>query len=861
MSDPLLYITDGTTIIDLINKADGFLIKDWTPVISDPKSGGIFVDSPLSSGRRLVMRNTENAMETFDIALRSASQDMVIGHMRSIRTLLTKAHEYWTTDWQNEPVYIVARGSCETEARYAIIKDWRLQTDDNPYSSPFSGKKPAMINLSLILERGDWLSDAPGAGRCVETSAIKSATNGTATEISYPSASSDDASVNRSLSVIETGLIAISYGGSTRQIDCAVRFTGVTVPQYAQIDYAFIRVKPTSAAEYIVADVSVEEADDPATYSTYADFVGRTLSTDIGTFTPTGIGYSQDTTDLTALVQGIVDRAGWASNQSMAFHFIPRFPTKTPLGTVSLASIDSLVDYPELHIGYSVAFPPYGQEETCESEVFIANKENQAPITHIFNYDAFSTSYSANLLTDPPTYPYSFFDVVAAGNTGYTLFGSTIGPFNSLVFNLGTGQSDLTITWEYYDSALGWTTFDPRDETSVTQPFQKTGVSLVNWKQENTWGASNENGVVAFWVRATVDVGATPVYPEQVTRDVYTVTNSYIDVESDQVSGDIPAIARIQIKSRGADDTAVDASMMWCSRIHAGLRSLSRGEEFSPWMNGSDEQHQPGVVCSATAGAFQDDTYDSASFGAAPTKKFYVYTSAGAVTTFTNTVRWTIDASYAAQYRGTYNVYMRYAQGDSTNRKYTVRLAYTSGDSSGGIQSLTNPVALNIDGTYFKSKRVGSLGTITLLSGTSDADAVGDIVFDLQATATAAGDLVVYELILMPSDEWFGVYTSIDGQGDGLSEGYVLDIDGGIVHPKMSTRCLLRDGNANFQVFSRWSIIQNGPPILQANTKQRIWFLSDQCKAGQNYAMSLTGTTLSVNVTAQYRYYSMRGSG
>jgi hypothetical protein len=119
----VLRITDGTDSVDLLDEASGFYCTDWQPAAHDIKSRGVWQDSPLVDGRRLVMRKRENALEKLTLQVRGFGQDTLIRKTQDLRRLLEKAATYWTTDWQTEMVWIEAQGAYETNLRYGLIHD------------------------------------------------------------------------------------------------------------------------------------------------------------------------------------------------------------------------------------------------------------------------------------------------------------------------------------------------------------------------------------------------------------------------------------------------------------------------------------------------------------------------------------------------------------------------------------------------------------------------------------------------------------------------------------------------------------------------------------------------------------------
>jgi hypothetical protein len=184
----ILDITDGTTRIPLLSASSGFYLDDWKPATAEPKGGGVWQESPFVDGRRLAMKQYGNITDTFSVGIQGASADDCIFWAQEMRRMLRKAAEYWTTDWQNEPVWIEAIGECEGEGdvstthphvldldslhkRYAIIMDGRFPNDDNPYKMPMAGSavgEYAMTDLVLSIEHQYWMAQEPMTADCVQ---------------------------------------------------------------------------------------------------------------------------------------------------------------------------------------------------------------------------------------------------------------------------------------------------------------------------------------------------------------------------------------------------------------------------------------------------------------------------------------------------------------------------------------------------------------------------------------------------------------------------------------------------------------------------------------------------------------------
>jgi hypothetical protein len=172
---PYFYITDGTAAnkVDFFSLRSPYHLLDWTPSTAKLKNDGVWQSSPFWDGRRLIASARENISDVLTIAVSGGDMDTVIDNMRKLRLILEKAVYYWTSEWQREPVYLVARGDCETNTRYAIIKGYSMPNDDNPYEPPLGGApaSKAMVNIVLNIEHGLWQHVVPGTSEQV---AIKS---------------------------------------------------------------------------------------------------------------------------------------------------------------------------------------------------------------------------------------------------------------------------------------------------------------------------------------------------------------------------------------------------------------------------------------------------------------------------------------------------------------------------------------------------------------------------------------------------------------------------------------------------------------------------------------------------------------
>lgn len=90
MMDAILEVTDGTTIISLINPSSGFHLISWIPGIMDYKGGGIFQDPPLADYRQLRVGKWATVEENMSLHIDAANPDGSAYALQELRRLLKK---------------------------------------------------------------------------------------------------------------------------------------------------------------------------------------------------------------------------------------------------------------------------------------------------------------------------------------------------------------------------------------------------------------------------------------------------------------------------------------------------------------------------------------------------------------------------------------------------------------------------------------------------------------------------------------------------------------------------------------------------------------------------------------------------
>ncbi len=132
------------------------------------------------------------------------------------------------------------------------------------------------------------------------------------------SASSDDAQENTPGNIaFLTGTTLGVVGAGTH---CGCRFTNVTVPQNATITSATISFYVDSVNNSVANSCSVklQAADNPLTFAaTKWNISLRPTTVNGGSFGASTTGWN-DSTDISAAVQEVVNRSGWVSGNAMA---------------------------------------------------------------------------------------------------------------------------------------------------------------------------------------------------------------------------------------------------------------------------------------------------------------------------------------------------------------------------------------------------------------------------------------------------------------------------------------------------------------------------------------------------------------
>jgi len=864
---PLLRITDGTTHVDLIG-ASGFELKSWTPMRPALKGGGNRRSSPLSDGSQLVSAAYENIIDSIELLCHQSSQDGTIWERQELDRLLIKAREYWTTDWQSEPVWIEARGTYETNTRYSVIVNYEMLPDADPYSPPFAQLSPfdsTQDSLTLMLEHQFWLAEEPGTVVCVEASGGGEALEDPA--FFAPAQSEDDAFVFPAASTINLNGNTMTIGAIASRYHCGVRFRDVRIPYGAKVTSAFIRFESASnlATTTVNARLVGEDNTAPAIFSTYADFMGRAHTSASVSWQSIGawvFAATYDTPDITTIIQEIVNKSGWAHGNNLVV-FIEDVASSVNARREAYQWDSGIGAEARLYVTFDV-----GQEPTCDRDVYVANKHNMAQLTDVYTWVSAAGPFSANLIGG--ALPQDLFAGGAAGPAGgdITYFGidSTVansGPFCSLVFDVSTAATYAGaigvdfVTWQYWNG--GWVNLTPWDNTKTspgvgptTQPFTETGVNSVNWAQPSDWVPTAINGVTAYWVRFVVTEGNAIGRALQANRDIYTITWANLEIApvtasgDGQLQGDLPLLLRIIQQS-----VAYSASVgIFTNEIWWGLRSRWRGPDFQAYLNLSNEQNPSGVTVGVGAlGAFTTNTLSSTGVDAR--------WSAAGIAAMQQAAYISINYTASINYQGMFRVFLRYWSSTGNDGDVRGRVSV----SMGGQVTYSNTFDVLVNSAWMAQ----DLGLFKLSYGPmlSPSDTLGTILFsvELENTIAAARVIDLMDIVLMPADEW--LVKTDSPTATGLPNFRYLTIDSATSPKNMTT--WEREPSTNDRVTNAWIHYTAGPAILQRADEaypygQALWTFQGNYLAGASDSASPPQSALRVELDGVHRYLSMRGN-
>lgn len=496
-----------------------------------------------------------------------------------------------------------------------------------------------------------------------------------------------------------------------------------------------------------------------------------------------------------------------------------------------------------------------GQEATSVGDVPVANKHNEAQLTHIYHFDNSSGIYNSLY---PAAFPLALFSSQMAVGLDALYFGidtglSDSGPFSSLIFDIVTAAAstgNYDGVWQYWNGS--WSPLVVQDDTGK---FQLVGKTAVAWELPADWVTTAVNGVTGYWVRFYVNnFSGTFTNPVQQTRDVYTAVTPYLELDSSQTLGVIDSLAQLQARNIG---TGGSSPALKTNRLLIGSKPVAGFESFRAFLNFADEQHPNGVSVS-TAVDGDSATSVVASLAAPTGRAVFFDASSATLDSLVDRVSITLATTVAGAYAGQYRAFVRGRQSGGSAGEIKLRLKTVTG--SGGISSLTDIQATKSTqdheliefeeivripvSSQFASSELGNETSITLQIEAAENDA----------------DFYAYDLFLLPVD-----YHYIDAQDaantadSAAGQGERITIDS-ISVPRLNVRGQV-EKVATGLVKATYEVASNGPFQVTNKIQQRLWFLAAQYQApGTNVWLSKPEALHNMRLWLTDRWLTGRGS-
>jgi len=462
------------------------------------------------------------------------------------------------------------------------------------------------------------------------------------------------------------------------------------------------------------------------------------------------------------------------------------------------------------------------RDPTTDRHVFFTNKRLPINLTDVYTWSA-ANGFSANLMD--AAVPFNLIDDVGAApavndyiafGVDTTLMAAGAGPFDSLVFDIGTGGAGYTGHWEFWDSTAGpgWANLTVNGPGG--EAFTATGVTSYHWNPSANWVTNAVNLITGFWVRWVIDtLPGGFVVPTQQSRDIYAIAWPYVEVQSTEIPGNIDALIRLLLANEGT------STARYSNQILVALRSVSRGEDFTAYLNAAPQvigQVNPTGI----AVDFASPVISSIADPTAPTGFHALYNPLG-VRAMEDGIGWSFSPTAATEeWYGVYRAFVRYMRVGGTASdivgEFVMRLGsyYTMWTSKQFTFPGTNP---------FQVIDIGSIEIpSSVIRDTEEVDEFRMYV-RLQCTVAAAmPDIIFYDLILLPIDEWVGDFNDIvrNGSYTAVTGARYYDIDS-ILYPKRPIRTMVKN-QTDDEVELIYQVRAERPLPLHPYERQRYWF-------------------------------------
>lgn len=431
----------------------------------------------------------------------------------------------------------------------------------------------------------------------------------------------------------------------------------------------------------------------------------------------------------------------------------------------------------------------------------ISNYRGTTVLTHIFQFDTSAAAFSANQVASNA---FPLFEVSgstpAAGDIMY--LGSTTGPWFNAVLNLVTGGviSALTLVAEYWNGSA-WTTFTWGNTNRFINGY--TGLLPIKFGGKTDWAATTINGANAYWIRLRISaVTSWTTSPAQGGQLVYVPTDNYVELDENQIKGDVHALTMVRVNNH--NDAADLVGMIMLGFKSKGL------DYFISHINAGGQNPTDWSLVDGTDTASAADPSSPA--GARRSCTFATNTS------LVERLRFSYSSVNEKAFEGQYRAFLRCQQiggsiGDVSVRLTVQQSVAVSGDTIKLIQKDDGMTLVDL----------GIFDVMPNGRYAPESDFALDLRFSIEASAlSSTPDLYIYDLILIPVDEWTVTVAQTGLSGQYLQASRGVQIDAGVQRMNSIQIAQLGADADDYAALSSWET-RGALPTLPPRRKGRLY--------------------------------------
>lgn len=866
MSERLALLIKGTKIVNLSSVG----LQEGISVLAD--GAGDFAFAPHQFDAVVRSQQAELFEERWTIAHWRKRQDDLIAQARRLVEILREAWQYHFTEWQTEPVYLIVRARGETDERFALVHSAPdLSGANSLFGTSVEAQARAILQHGLTFLRYAWQDGPPGELPAAPKTLV--ATDGPANPTTVHIANHlDTAQVTHIYNAVESPISsatltptydnAMSLGAPATNFDALpdnyagndvggsndtwrtlLKFPIVAgLPAGATILTATLRLRVTgdlsgNARTFRVYRLLRAWHQTQSCWNNYS--TGNPWTTggaggagtdreaaDIGNKTLTAaepVGTWEEWTLDPAKIEEMLD-GGLTDNG-----FLLLADTQVD-DAYQFSSLEG-ADDPQLVITYLAAAPSFSGNLIASANFPIWSVGGSTP-------DAADAIYIGNGDATPRTW-------------------------HHLVLNIGTiGSFMADVVAEYWNGSA-WATA-PNDAKLTLWPtggedevFKRLGDWVINPGALSDWATTAVNGVTGYWIRLRLNTvtlwTTTPITSAQMP---YTQRKPYIEIPATAFAGDFgPHVLMRLHHPYGGDD---DEGFPNLSRLIVGAKSRNLSA-FDSHLNACNLAMPTNwaAAVGTDASVIADPL---APMGRSVEVTFGTDASLINRCTLTGTGR-------LPYWIGTYRMFLRARQVGGAAADCSVAV-YTRIRGTATYNPATR-TALTALGLVSSDVELVDLGILTLpFSPVASIDSWSgiDLIFQIYAQrASGASTLRIYDLILIPIDEWAAQYddplSDVATGTSALRGDSVLEVDSGIIRPRVHK--LYRDPSTlAVSPMETWR--NGGPwPRLEPAIAYRFYFLMAHFRASGTWGTGPMGSTLgqqlSLTLYGRNRYLFLRG--